>query len=382
MSVLMCIIHFTYICVLQIIMACSRDLRLIMIGKTGTGKSTTANNIMRKKLFQAAAGGSSVTKKCQLRDDETFGRSVSIVDTPGLYDANMKEVESFTEIVRSVAMVAPGPHAILFILQVGRCTNEDLKTMAKFSDHFGQHLQKYIIPVFTRYDDWKRDTDNSFENYIDTLPTNAKTFIQETCNGRYIPFDNTLTGDSSEQQVRALIQSVDEIVLRNGGECYSDENIREAQRIINENKEKFLQHQREKEEELEQKWKREIETFLKEWKDDSDARDGDDKTETNKLLEMQREIFKQEIQREISLKESGGWMNTMFDGLKNVAEVTNNIRYGIDFMKGVKLPFPSLQAEQVRLPLLCSQLQKSSDYLYCGQYRFPNYGNVLQNTPF
>lgn len=366
-------------------MACSRDLRLIMIGKTGTGKSTTANTIMRKKLFQAGAGGSSVTNKCQLRDEETFGRSVSIVDTPGLYDTNMKEGESLTEIVRCVAMVAPGPHAILFILQVGRFTNEDLETMKKFSNHFGKHLQKYIIPVFTRYDDWKRDTDMSFENYIDTLPPKAKTFIQDTCNGRYIPFDNTLTGDSSEQQVRALFQSIDEMVLSNGGECYSDENIREAQRIINENKEKLLQHQREKKEEREKKWEIEIETFLKKeskkLKDESDAREIDYKRETNNLLEMQREIFKQEIQSKMSLKESEGWMNTIFDGVKNVAAVTNNIRYGIDSMKGMKISFPTVQAEQC-LPLLCSQPQKSSDYLYCGQYRFFNYGNFLHKTQF
>lgn len=363
---------------------CPTELRFIMIGKTGTGKSNTANTILQKKLFKAASGGSSVTKKCQLRDAEVFGRSISIVDTPGIYDTNTDESESLKEIVRSIAMIAPGPHAILFVLQVGRCTKEDIDTMTKFLAHFGEQLQNYIIPIFTRYDDWKRDTDDNFENYIDTLPSSAKKFIKETCKERYIAFDNTLTGNSSERQVRMLIQTVDEMVIRNSGEYYSDDYIREAQRIINKKQEEVLQNLRQLEEQRVKERDRQIEKQLEEernkWKEELDAYEKEYRRKTDELLQHQREIFSNEMKRICSPSESGGLLNTMIDGLQFVSGVTNTIGDFLSVMDGVQIQVPQNQTLSFDRPLLYS-CQENPNYLHCGQYHLFNYGNILQNAP-
>ena len=67
-------------------MASANEVRLVLIGKTGVGKSDTGNKILGNKHFMASAGGSSITKQCSYKKGFNLGREISIVDTPGLFD--------------------------------------------------------------------------------------------------------------------------------------------------------------------------------------------------------------------------------------------------------------------------------------------------------
>ena len=67
-------------------MANPNEVRLVMIGKTGSGKSDTGNKILGTKHFKASVGGSSITKQCSYKSGFNVGRDISIVDTPGLFD--------------------------------------------------------------------------------------------------------------------------------------------------------------------------------------------------------------------------------------------------------------------------------------------------------
>ncbi|CAG2215866.1 unnamed protein product [Mytilus edulis] len=84
-------------------------------------------------------------------------RKVVVVDTPGMLDTNRNEVEIQKEIVKSIGIIAPGPHAVLYIMRVGdKLTPDECTCVQKFTEMFGEDVFKFATVVFTKDND---DTD-------------------------------------------------------------------------------------------------------------------------------------------------------------------------------------------------------------------------------
>ncbi|XP_058875227.1 GTPase IMAP family member 9-like [Acipenser ruthenus] len=140
----------------------------------------------------------------------------------------MSQKEVIFDAKQCITQSAPGPHAFLLVIQLGRFTEEEKRTVEVIKMILGEKATNYIMILFTRVDNLEEEG-KTIEQYVKEAEDDLEQLIME-CGYRYHAFNNREKNDRT--QVTKLIEKIEAMMTANNNTYYTSEMLQQVNEEI------------------------------------------------------------------------------------------------------------------------------------------------------
>lgn len=191
------------------------DVQLLLIGRTGQGRSATGNSILKRNVFRSCPASTSLTLNIECGLSEINGRWIKVVDGPGVSYTKMNKQKADKLLMSSMEYAIGanyhGYDAFILVVKFGEKYTAKMNTsLDLLRKIFGQEFIKdFVILAITCGDLFKQQNEGSrksIEKWCDENPGSFRDLVNE-CQRRVVLFDNkTRDQNQRDEQVNKLLK--------------------------------------------------------------------------------------------------------------------------------------------------------------------------------